>query len=1002
MSTSTKHSHSFAEAYTILNDEQRRAVDTIEGPVMVIAGPGTGKTQILTLRIANILLQTDTPPESILALTFTESGAKTMRNRLRSFIGSRAYRVPIYTFHGFADQLIRQYPDAYNRIIGGRPANDIEKVQSIEIILNDSQIKKLRPNGNPMYYVKPILQTIQDLKKENISPAGFGQIIAEQEVALTKIEQYHTKGVHQGKIRSEYTKLADTIIKNRELQFIYTQYEIRLNEQSLFDYEDMIVMTVDALEQDESMLRDLQEQYLYVLADEHQDVNGAQNRILELLSSYHDNPNIFVVGDEKQAIYRFQGASLDNFMYFEQRFKGTTVISLTRNYRSGQAILDLAQQLVEVDSGPLASLRIPLIATTSEETVITHRIYNDLASEHTALVEAIQTELKAGTEPAEIAVIVRTNQEVENLSQVCKEAGIAIKATAERDVLSHPITYAVEALIAATVVDHPEQGLFSIIQSTYSGVSLPDSINLLSRKQHQRSLYDYLYDESLLLKLGIKETSSVLRIGSWITTAREKMTVESPLRVIAYLVEASGLRDLVMKQQPLEGGTILRQLYDDIEQYVMAGRIKNLADIITIFRQRRQYGYPLEATVEYGTRSAVQVMTAHKAKGLEFTAVFIPHLTDTRFGAVKNRTNFTIPFAKLAEAKIFDEIDDERRLLYVALTRAKRKLHLSSAKQSNDGKENVPSRLIEDLTLESKLIANADQSVSNLLSVFDTRTVYQEPLSLAIKEALTSRGFSATSFNNYYQNPWDYVYRNVLFIPEVKTTALQFGTVMHQVLEFYTSTHTKTGIFPSESEIIAVLTATLKKLSLADEEYTRLHEQGLSVIFIYLDHCQRTLSKITKEELSIKVMLPTDLPEIPEIILTGKLDRLDQNEDGTLRRVVDYKTGKPKTRNDIEGKTKASAGNYKRQLVFYALLLELYGDIRYQSRVGVISFIEPDSKGKIHEEEFNITDDEIADLKKAIILASKELVSGEAFTPESLTASKYAQLAKELVKKGGL
>ncbi len=155
----------FIEAYKQLNEAQRRAVDTIEGPVMVIAGPGTGKTQILTLRIANILLKTDTAPESILALTFTESGAKAMRERLRRYIGAAAYRVPIYTFHGFADHLIHSYPDAFPRIIGSRPAGDIEKISILETILDTPQIKILRPSGNPSYYVTPLLRQFGELKK---------------------------------------------------------------------------------------------------------------------------------------------------------------------------------------------------------------------------------------------------------------------------------------------------------------------------------------------------------------------------------------------------------------------------------------------------------------------------------------------------------------------------------------------------------------------------------------------------------------------------------------------------------------------------------------------------------------------------------------------------------------------------------------------------------------------------------------------------------------------
>jgi DNA helicase-2/ATP-dependent DNA helicase PcrA len=996
MATNLAREGKFAAAYAQLNREQRRAVDTIEGPVMVIAGPGTGKTQILTLRIANILRTTDTPPESILALTFTESGAKAMRERLRQFIGVTAYRVPIYTFHGLAGQLIAQYPDAYERIIGGRPASDLEKVQIIETILEDSVVKKLRPAGNPAYYVKPILAIISDLKKENITPLQFTAIINEQESQLATLEQYHGTGAHKGKVRGEYTKLSDTIIKNRELQYVYARYELLLAEQSLFDFEDMIVMTVNALEQNETMLRDLQEQYLYVLADEHQDVNGAQNRILELLASYHDSPNIFVVGDEKQAIYRFQGASLDNFLFFESRFAGTTVIPLTENYRSSQGILDLAHELVRVDDGPLATLRVPLTATTKDTAIIRYHQYSTVLAENAGVVERVTEELDRGIPAREIAVIVRTNAEVEHYATVLKQAGVAVKASAEKDVLSHPITHAVEALIATVCGEVLECGLFAVIQSGFSGIPLPDALRVLARRAYGESLYPYVLTGANLDKIGVSDVAPFIAVGKWIQEARERMVVESPLRVVAYVIEASGLRDHIVRHSPTEGAVLLRRLYEDIEQAVVQGSITELADVSRLFATRRQHNLSLTAVIESGGADAVHVMTAHKSKGLEFTVVCIPSLTDSRWGGAARRNNFTIPLAKLTEEGVFDAIDDERRLLYVALTRAKRRLYLSYATQNLDGREQLPSRLLEALPLSIELVV--DTTPQALLEVFSDSASYKTPVQVVIAEALQQRGFSATSFNNFLTNPWHFVYRNVLRVPEVQTTTLQFGTVVHSVLEFLTRTHTQVGSAPSESDIIARLTTQLKKLPLSPQEYIRLHERGINILLPYIQHSVPTLPAKTQEEFTVRVLLETGLPELPEIPLSGNLDRLDFGTDGRVIRVVDYKTGKPKSRNEIEGNTKTSDGNYKRQLVFYALLLELHGDERYTSRTGTLSFVEPDTKGFIHEETFVITDDEIAALRQEIISATQSLLDGSALSLSSLEQSEYAHLARELVR----
>ena len=279
----------FSQAYNNLNAEQRSAVDSIEGPVMVIAGPGTGKTQILTLRIANILLKTDTQPENILALTFTESGVRAMRNRLTNFIGSDAYSVRIHTFHSFAGELIRNYPDAYKNIVGGRPASDLERIRIIENLLEEKVFKQLRPHGNHRFYVRPILDAITTMKRENVSPEKLAEANNAQVERLNLIEKIHSKGAHKGKIRSEYLEAEKYLVRNQELLHIYQRYTAELRSSKLFDFEDMILDTIEALKTNEEMLLDVQEKYQYILADEHQDVNQSQNLLIKIIASYHSH-----------------------------------------------------------------------------------------------------------------------------------------------------------------------------------------------------------------------------------------------------------------------------------------------------------------------------------------------------------------------------------------------------------------------------------------------------------------------------------------------------------------------------------------------------------------------------------------------------------------------------------------------------------------------------------------------------------------------------------------
>ena len=591
---------------------------------MVVAGPGTGKTQILTLRIANILIQTDTAPESILALTFTESGAKAMRERLRRYIGATAYQVPIYTFHGFAEQLISRYPDSYHRVIGGRPANELEKITLLENILDNPAIKLLRPMGNPQYYVPHILRIVGQLKQEYVTPDTFAEIIAQQEVELQGIEKMHEKGAHTGKVRGEYSKKEKSIEKNRELLFVYRQYEALLSEQNLYDFDDMIVETVKALTAEEDMLRDLQEQYQYILADEHQDVNGSQNKILELLAAFHDSPNIFAVGDEKQAVYRFQGASLENFLYFTEQFPGTTVISLTSNYRSGQPILDAAHSLVEVaEPGPLKDLRVPLTAQAVAGASVTQRTFVHQAVEDTWLSNQIQLQVTAGTELKEIAVIVRTNKEVETVSALLRKAGFPVTASADGDILQHPITQAVQSLINAVITEKNEQALFAVLHGAYWGISVSDLVKVLSARSYDVSLWSILTDVKVLESLQVDDIPSLQKVVMVIEAAREKEVHEAPHRVLEFVLQQSGLLRHVMKHDPFEGTRVLRRLYDEIEELVIRDGVGTLRAVSQTFATLQAYRLRLNAPFIETNDQAIQVMTAHKSKGLEFSTVFI-------------------------------------------------------------------------------------------------------------------------------------------------------------------------------------------------------------------------------------------------------------------------------------------------------------------------------------------------------------------------------------------
>ncbi|KKT91356.1 MAG: UvrD/REP helicase [Candidatus Jorgensenbacteria bacterium GW2011_GWA2_45_13] len=251
----SKDKKTFEAYYKQLNAAQKQAVDAVEGPVMVIAGPGTGKTQILTLRIANILRTTDTEPENILALTFTESGVASMRRRLVEIIGSPAYSVVINTFHGFCNDVIKGYPEEFPHIISAEHITEVDQIKLLEEIILKLPLKELKPFGDTFYYLRAVLSNVNELKREGVDPERFVFLVKEEKKAFLAISDlYHEKGQHVGKMKGEYQKLERRIAKNEELAKVYATYQEELARAKFYDYSDMIMEVLGALSRNKNLL----------------------------------------------------------------------------------------------------------------------------------------------------------------------------------------------------------------------------------------------------------------------------------------------------------------------------------------------------------------------------------------------------------------------------------------------------------------------------------------------------------------------------------------------------------------------------------------------------------------------------------------------------------------------------------------------------------------------------------------------------------------------------
>jgi len=354
MPTRQTYNEHFLKILAQLNVAQQEAVEQIEGPVLVIAGPGTGKTHILSARIGRILMKTDTRAYNILCLTFTDAGVKAMRERLLQFIGPEAHRVHIYTFHSFCNNIIQDNPSLFGAH-GLEPISELEQVELLQQILQELPITHPLKRGRSDIYF--YLSHLQDLFKMMKREHWTVELISEKIKAYLEdlpnrsayIYQINRKEIKKGDLK--IAQLEEEQLRMERLKAaieLFPIYLQRMKRLRRYDYEDMILWVLNVFEKNQSLLRRYQEQYLYFLVDEYQDTNGAQNKVLQKLMDFWESPNIFIVGDDDQSVYEFQGARLKNLSDFYERYESEVeLVMLTDNYRSSQMLLDTAFEVIE-------------------------------------------------------------------------------------------------------------------------------------------------------------------------------------------------------------------------------------------------------------------------------------------------------------------------------------------------------------------------------------------------------------------------------------------------------------------------------------------------------------------------------------------------------------------------------------------------------------------------------------------------------------------------------
>ena len=972
----TKTTKEFRSAYQALNQEQRLAVDTIDGPVMLVAGPGTGKTQTLALRIANILQKTDTLASSVLALTFTESGARAMRSRLSSIIGSEAYYANISTFHAFCIEVMGDNPDYFTLNPNAEPLSELEKLKIIYRILDVTPLKHLRPTGAPRHYVGAILSAISDLKREGISTDKFDELLKIEEEFINSEDGQSLKKV-------EAVKRTHNLAKNKELLIIYSKYQEEIKRLGSFDFEDMITTVTDAFKTNEDLLRACQEKYLYILVDEYQDTNSAQNELILSLASYWgEKANIFVTGDPDQSIMRFQGASIENQLSFIKVYPQATVITLKQNYRSTQTILDVANSLISHNNlrinDVVAGIDSHLVSQKGDGTKIGIGELSGSTAETIFIAEDIKNKLQSGVSPSDIAIIYHTNKESTIIASTLVKYGLDYIVQGGANILTDPTVrnlLKILNVIYEMRESNDDEDLFTILHYNIFHIDPLDILRLSRLAGIKRlNLFDILSSKQLLDSLELVTRDQLDSAFISLTTWQALDANSTFSEFFEKVLNDSGYLNWVLNQKDSHHRLArINTLFDEVKRMNRADHNLDLKGFIENLGVMEENNLRIEESVYGVSRDAITLTTAHKSKGLEWEHIYIYRTIDKAWGNNKKAEKLTLPEGVLKNVKLSDkEInEDERRLFYVAVTRAKSSLTITYANEYSSfggSREAIPSMFISELgdsdicKLDVQNIeAEAHQHLETLLT--DEGIISCSKAEEAfLLDLATNFKLSATSLNSYLSCAYKFKLDKLLRVPHAKKSHLAFGTAIHSALEQYYKKFKDDSLAPSKDYLLSEFNRALDTAIITKEDFAIYKEKGIRVLSTYFDFNQSSFKLPLATEKNISAM-------IGDIAISGKLDRLDwaSREDKAVR-VIDYKTGKGKTMGEIEGTTQNSDGDLLRQLEFYKLLIDSDPGSNYKFGEAILDFVEePEAKGKDGQRHILVSDEQVSILKQQII-----------------------------------
>lgn len=1081
----------FKQAFNRLNPNQKAAVEQTDGPLLVIAGPGTGKTQLLSARVAYILQSTDTLPQNILCLTFTESGASNMRDRLTRFIGQAAFDVTIGTYHAFGGDLIKRFPQYFGDHRAQQPVDGLGQRQVVQAIV------EAMPFSNPLkstqHNLHDLLSTISEVKRGLLGEDDLRAIAADNltflseaneacreifldfktmprklDAAMPFFENLYNfmRGRDQSHYRFGTTKsiepLAEVVLRelaqailaanqdnstkpltawknqwlvkdsdnrlifdgereNRRiaaLADVFRDYTAALNLAGLYDFDDMILRSIQALETNDDLRFTLQEQYQYIMLDEFQDTNAAQLKLVSLLTDnpvHEGRPNVMAVGDDDQAIYAFQGAEVSNMKDFANSYKDTRIINLTENYRSHRHILGVAKEVATQITGRLehefTDLSKELTAANdsiAEQAHIDRHEFQADVGQYDWIARRIAELIKDGVPAHEIAVLAPRHKQLEPLVPFLNNLNVPVHYEKRENILEAPVVQqllGMSRLTLALAAGNEEQAatLWPEVLS-YNFWQTPTSalwqLSWRVRDDHDLSWSQAVLDDPqfrlpglLFLSLAKRASTESLEvmldglIGSLDIETGETADdmpkhVRSPLRSF-YLGAEAQTEGPDLFYQTLSHLTCLRERLRD-HQNAQDDPLR-LPDLLALVNAYQEAGERMLNTSPYNQHAeAVQLMTVFKSKGLEFEHVFLPSLQDDVWGnSSRGASNHLKLPANLIPIRPAGTTEDERlRIFFVAITRAKLGLHLTSFMQTYSGKATKRLKYLNEqeaadgfktmiLPAEVQDVRRIDHEVPELSTLeLNWRQHHLEGSrsDSSLRDLLATRlerfKLSPTHLGAFtdmiYGGPQGFFFDTILNFPRASGPDADYGTAVHETLQWIQQQYDAHGEIPPKDASLRYFEERLKRRKLMPQHFGIYLERGRRSLDAYVTARHAGFRSGNRAEYNFRgenVVITTGDVSVP---MAGKVDLMEVDTKAKTICVVDYKTGKAYDRWSSDPKLY----KYRRQLLCYKLLIENSRSFRdYKVTSGRLEFVEPDDDGRIHSLELHYTDDDIAETK---------------------------------------